>query len=269
MIPSSLLSANAIPISRSEKLRLIFFNPNEGNSYQINIRYQIADASGKISDNFDTFLLAASANNLERILNLTDGLLIAVTVNAGSNQLQAGEIFCAVALQYGSVSQSSNLLQLVAGYITGNAPLNYPLTESRDTNQTAPATICDTFPDGGAGSEMNLTLPPLFYTRITGIVFTYHASVDVAARTVTIRINNTFGAFIDLNLNATVTDSVNWLCYSFEGTLPTTIPTNTRYLPLPKLPYLRGVNIESITTNIQANDEYRNIRVYSEKYVAT
>lgn len=269
MIPNSLLSANAIPISRSEKLRLTFYNPKAGNSYTIAIRYQIADNNGTISDNFDTFLLGSNANGIARVLTLTDGLLIAVTVTASATGLQAGELYCTVALQYGDIANDSNLLQLVAGYLASNSPLNYPLTESRAINQTEPASLNDTFADPVPGNEISQSFDALYYTRITAFAFTFATDATIADRVPVLKIGNTYGYNLEISINALIVKNETITCYGLFGALPALIPTNVRYFQMPTMPFLRGLTIDTVTAGLQGGDQYSAIDFYSEKYVAT
>ena len=269
MIPNSLLSANAIPISRSEKLRLTFYSPTVGVSNTIAIRYQIADANGTISNNYDTFLLASEANGTDRVLPLTDGLLIAVTVTSTSTGLQAGELYCTMALQYGDVEADSNLLQLLAGYLASNSPLNYPLTESRAINQTEPASITDTFNDPASGNEFQLVFPQLFYTRLTNFSFQLVTDGTIGDRTIKLKISDAHGDVFYANASPNVPDSSTHTFFPTSASIPPSIPSNTHYFYIPSLPFLRGLIIESQTTNIGGGDQYTNFFFRSEKYVAT
>lgn len=262
-----LFSANAIPITPSNYLRLAFWNASDASSYTIVCRYQVQNKDGSVSDNVETVTVAASAAGQVNRLRLPYGNLLAVSLTHFSGILQNGNLYASIAIQYGDVADNSQLLPLIGGYVIESAPLNYPLTEPKAVNSGVPATVVITVPSPGLGNNQVYTSPANTQRRLSAGKITLTTDANVGNRTITLRVIDQTGQVYESTNGSFAAANETKNFFLWTTPLPTAAPTNAIYLPILQTPFLQTLAVEFNIIGVQVGDEITATSLWFDQYV--
>lgn len=264
----TLFTANAIPITPSNKLRLAFWNSGNEAGFTVVCRYQIENKDGTISQNVEQFAINAGALDQQFFINLAYGNLLAVTLATFGTTVQSGQIYATISLQYGSVNDNAQQLPLISGYVLANAPLNYPLGTTQAINSGLPATIEVAVQDPPPGTDFTHQEAPASRSRLVHGSFELVTDANAGNRTVTVKFANTSGIFW-MTQSDTVQIASETKRYIYSPLpIPAVKPTDVIYLPIPYFSVTQNLSISSQTANIQAGDAYTSQYILIERYVA-
>lgn len=262
-----LYSANAIPITPSNSLRLAFWNARSDTAYTVQLRYQIQNQDGTISNNVETLIVNAAANNQQFTIKLAYGNLLAVTASTFGTTLENGGLYCSIRLQYGDVDDNTQQLPLIAGYVLSGAPLSYPLNQPTAPNSGLPTTRSVRLVDPAAGAEFTDQQAPTSQSKLISGIFTLTTDATPGNRVVQLTVSDQNGnVFTNLASN-TVPPSSNALIQLWNTPIPAAIGPSILFLGIPKHPYLQTIQVTSLTTGIGAGDTYTGVNLYYEQLV--
>lgn len=260
-----LYSANAIPITPSNLLRLAFWNARNDTGYTVLIRYQVENKDGSVSNNIETCVVNASANNQQFAIRLPYGNLLAVTASTFGTTLQNGGLYCSIRLQYGEVNDSTQQLPLIAGYVLSGAPLSYPLNQPAAVNSGVPTTRVVQVGDPTAGNEITSTEAATSQSKLLNGRFTLTTDATVATRTVTFIVSDQTGQVYLNNASATQTAGLSVQYQLWPTPIPASIGPAVLFIGIQPTPYLQTIKIDTLTTNIQGDDQFSNIIFWLEQ----
>lgn len=262
-----LFSANAIPITPSNYLRLAFWNASDASDYTVVCRYQVQNKDGSVSDNVESVTVAASAAGQVNRLRLPYGNLLAVSLTHFSGILQNGNLYATISIQYGDVDDNSQLLPLIGGYVIETAPLNYPLTEPKAVNSGVPATVVEIPNTPAPGDDFFYASPATSQRRLAAARINYIADAGVANRNVTITVGDQNGTIYTATHGAPITAGQNINLYLWTTPLPTTSPGSVIYIPMLPTPTISTLTVECTASNMQAGDQFASAVLWFEQYV--
>lgn len=262
----TLFTANAIPITPSNILRLAFWNANDQTGYTVQVRFQIENKDGSISQNLQTIIVGAAAANTQTFIPLAHGNLLAVTMSTFGTTLQNGTLYGIASLQYGSVNDNTQQLPLISGYILADAPLSYPLGEVRSVNSGVmnPKVIAPN--DPGPGIDLSYNNSVTAQAILIAGSFLFSANATVANRVINMLIGDQNGNVYSSRVTTAITASQSKRIYFWTTPLPLTPPTLTDYIPILLTEPLRGLTLNTTTENIQNGDEFTEIRFHFKEY---
>lgn len=262
-----LYSAQAIPVTPANKLRVLLSNANPDASYTVIARWQIQNKDGSISNNAETITASANGQQETFTWSLPYGNLLAVSLFVNSTLLQNGTLYGVIQLQYGTVLNPTNLLPLTAGYIAGNAALNYPLSEPKAVNDGNPSYLTRNIGDPAAGAEIDYQASQTGYTKITGGSFLLICDANVAARLVNVTLTANGAPIWSVDAAATVAANSSTRFIICDTPPPTVVPANFKYIQLPRIQPIFNLRLRTTTANIQVGDQYSEINIANELYV--
>lgn len=251
----SLFTANAIPITPSNKLRLAFWNGGAESAFTVVCRYQIENKDGTISQNVETFHVPNSGADVQFFINLAYGKLIAVTLATFNTTIQSGQLYATISLQYGNVNDNSQQLPLISGYVLANAPLNYPLGNTVAVNSDNPASVIVAAPDPDHGADLNYSETPTSLSELWHGSFRFTTEPAVATRTVQIQLLSFAGVFWIANATASQVASETKTYILSPLPTPTVSVTDVIYIPIPPVKPTFTLRINTVINNIQLSDQ--------------
>lgn len=262
----SLFTANAIPITPSNLLRLAFWNASNQTGYTVQVRYQIENKDGSISQNLQTIVVGAAAANSQTLIPLAYGNLLAVTMSTFGTTLQNGTLYGIASLQYGSVNDNTQQLPLISGYVLANAPLSYPLGQVRSVNSGVmnPTVIAPN--DPGPGNELSYSNSVTAQAILVAGSLLFTTNATVASRIVNIAIGDQNGTVYSSRVTTAQTAGKSFRLCFWTTPLPLTPPAFTDYIPILLTEPLRGLTLNTTTENIQNGDEFTEIRLHFNEY---
>lgn len=264
----SLYSANAIPVDNGNRLRFTLVNATTDNTLTVTARWTVLQKNGKLSENAESFQVAPNAGEQTFAFKLTDGHLIAATLTGAASGLQSGMLYGVIALQYGDVNTTTQILRLMSGYVLNNAPLNYPLGDVSAVNSGLGATNIVSVSPPGAGTELNFSLATDGRSTLYNAIFEFSASADVADRTPVFTFADANNQFWQSTISAKITANQIVTIILTKNPIPATIPADVRYLPMCHHAPMQQLTITTLTANIQAADEYSRIRLWPTLWAA-
>lgn len=263
-----LYSANAIPITPSNRLRLAFWNSDPDNAQTVLVLWRIQNKDGTISNNAEQITVTAGAAGQEAVFPLTYGELLAVTLSTFNTVLQNGELYAVIILQNGSVNDNRQQLPLISGYILANAPLSYPLGRVEAVNSGVPAMMFKTFNDPPTGADLGITVSGTARSAIEVGSFAYVADANVAVRVVQLSLTSNGTPFWKSVIKNPITANQSIDIILSKTPKPTDVPTNTQYLEIPLHSPIFNLGIVTLTAGIQAGDQITNINFGLTRYTA-
>lgn len=179
---------------------------------------------------------------------------IFVSTDDGGNAFSFGTIFMVIAL----TANENVLQQLTSGYVYNLHHLSWPNQQNAEPRAERGFFDTITGSNPAAGDEIDEDVATAQIWRIQSIFFTLVTDATAIARrvhfVVTLLGNPILHAFSDQDQTASLTR--NYTCAPF-GALPDTLDANEILIPIPHdLLLSDAVDIETVTTNLQAGDNF-------------
>lgn len=263
-----LYSANAIPITPSNRLRLAFWNSDPDNAQTVLVLWRVQNKDGTISNNAEQIIVTAGAAGQEAIFPLPYGELLAVTLSTFNTVLQNGELYAVIIVQNGSVNDNRQQLPLISGYILANAPLSYPLGRVEAVNSGVPAMMFKTFNDPSTGGDLSITVSTTARSAIELGRFTFVADGQVANRTIQLVLTSNGTTFWKSVVKSTITAGLTQDIILTKTPKPVDVPADTQYLEIPIHPPIFNLGIATVVTGIQSGDQITNVTFGLTQYTA-
>lgn len=252
---SSLLSSNAIPITRGSKLRIQGWNPI-GAQEIFNIRTLIEDISGNIIEGFDQLAVPTASSTANKLLSLTDGRLISVTISSTNATANRGSFYAIAELIRGDVIDASSRLLLAAGYLDASHSVNYPLGTIDDMNSGDGVINALGSNTPAAGAEIQFATSTTIRIKLRGGKFRLVTSAAVATRTVAFAGSRNSVDIFRVTARTTQLASLTRDYWLWIGeNMPADVGQDI-YLPIPNDLDSDQISLTTATTNIQAGDQF-------------
>jgi hypothetical protein len=262
-----LLSANAIPLTRNSQLRVSIRNIT-GAAQTYVVLVKTIDETGKLINAAYELSLGTSSLPNVQLYPLTNGFLISAQVKALNPLLIRTGVYVTLELQSGSptTTDNTNILPLTSGYVDYTKPLGYPLSQPESSLSGLGDVVNLSTANPAAGAEIAAPVAVNQLYQPLGAGFVLTTSAVAATRTVNIRydVNSATVALIPSRTNQGTFTTVTYLLWRGPN-LPT--DTTTRiYIPIPDA--FKGVAAiwNTVTTNIQAGDQFSAISTQIERW---
>ena len=186
---------------------------------------------------------------------------IFLTTFTDSPQVELGEEYATIYLR----ANKTRILKLAAGFISKQAGIGYPLTESKTelSDSRASTTITGTVP--ATGAEINDNISGNRALMVSCIKFRFTTDANVANRRVHLTFrpdasNKVFDIFGDQDQAAGTTRDY---IFAKFGAIPDTLDNSITLCPLPEGVYIGSASsIQTETLNLQAGDAFTSIFYY-------
>jgi hypothetical protein len=200
------------------------------------------------------------------IIHLSEGFLLSVQALALGANIQRGQLYVTILVARGAVP--TGFARLTEGYVDGTGCLAWPpgKQESSVSGRGVIRSITGTNP--AAGAEVSETVPTNARWRPIAVRLTLVTDATVSSRVVTVTLDD--GATVYLQVpsavaqTASLTNSYNLGADMIQiGAITTAI-----LIPLPAELYMpAGHRIRSLTTNLQAGDNYGAPQLLVEEWI--
>jgi len=187
---------------------------------------------------------------------LSEGFLLSARITATGGNVTAGSTFVTFAITQSPNASAVTLQTVIAGFLTSAAPASYPGSTIFTPAEGPTFTLSQALSNPAAGAEFtgNLDLNLRGYIATFMAVFT--ASAAAATRTLQLTLNNTAGEFWRSRVGITATaNQVTRVVGAVTGTETYTAGSYASIL-LPAGPFEPSLSISTLTTNIQAGDQW-------------
>lgn len=199
-------------------------------------------------------------------LELGSGRLIALDHNTCNLVTRRGEVYvqCEIS-KWGTTNFPENGVSLFRGYFAGNQHLSWTMGESSHnedmlSGQGLIRTITGT--DPAAGAELTETVPVNVRWKLKNINWTFVTDATVSTRTCRLIIDDgtstIFNRFCKVNQTAGQTEAYQALPMGYDITAAEGTSSNQLFIILPgeEIILMQGARMRTITTNLQAGDNY-------------
>lgn len=228
----SLLSAQAIPVDPSYRLRLKIY-AMEAQATDGWLRWTVIQPDGTIQNSSALIRFSAITGTKVLFFRIGTGRFIGASVTVGDSQPEYGTLYAELSLLTGEPQDFDQTLWLTAGYISLTGFIAWPTTIPQGLGTINPAIVAQLLPNPAIGNNLVFT-PSIFpLINVTGLTFTYVCSATVANRIIrayiTLQSTRVWSAIARKALTA---NEVYTVCLTSLSPLPDDT-TESIYLPLP------------------------------------
>lgn len=224
--------------------------------------------SGELKQNVqDMFPTSDKVQNNFRF-NLAQGFLLSVQLGFRGAAAKRGQTFAFVSLQRVSGTSGFGTATLFADYISEQASLGWPGAQQR-ANTEGPGFIHSQLTTNpAAGAEMIVTVPASTRWGIISDIFALQTSATVANRNVEFLIDDGVNSYWRVTAPVTVPASTLQIFSVAAFNYPQGIVATDSVLPMPaNLRLIAGHRLRTLTTNLQAGDQYSGLVTLVEEWL--
>lgn len=244
------------------------FNPSVAANVNVSIRY--LDAAGEVLPQFQQFQNIPASGTVHTFnFRGSEGYVLSATISTPG--ASGGAVY--VQLEVGRGAGSQDLTEghlLIAGYPGSFAALGYPQTQPLPPNAGAGFTRSVTVTNPAAGADWSITVPTGASWTLNGVSALFTASAAVANRLPEIVLVSPGGTNLFVGTQNTFVTASQAITFMTGGNQVTLMPNaNLAYVATNTSIRLQaGAVIKSVTTGIQAGDQWSNIVLQVQEQVA-
>lgn len=189
--------------------------------------------------------------------HLPDGWLLGVEVHATAGAPRRGQVWVVVDLMRGASASAVLVQTLTQGYITDTSRLAWPGSPIRDSAEGPGVLRSITGTNPAAGVELSEAVPTNARWRLHAIQFTLVTAVAAANREVALTFDDGAAVFARVPSGFTHIASTTVVYSAFHhAPRNTAAQDTTKNFPIPRIDLQGGFRINTVTTAIQAADDY-------------
>ena len=244
------------------------FNPSVAANVNVSLRY--LDAQGEILPQFQQFTNIPAAGTVHTFnFRGSEGYVLSATISTPG--ASAGAVY--VQLEVGRGAGAQDLTEghlLIAGYPGSFAALGYPQTQPLPPNAGAGFSRAITVTNPAAGADWSVTVPTGAVWTLNSVSALFTASAAVANRLPAIVLVAPGGTNLFTGTQNTFVTASQAITFMTGGNQVTLMPNaNLAYVATNTSIRLQaGAVIKSVTSGIQAGDQWSNIIVQVQEQVA-
>jgi len=255
-------------LTRDSFLQVNIWPPSAVDS--ITVAWKILSSDGKLNVSQATFTNFTPNAQNQYLQPLTEGFLLSLAVtNSNAGTVHRGRDFVQVGIQMGPAAGTPFYRVLISGYPTHVSALGWPEGSVIDS-LTGPGWLQTSTNAPAAGADFSIAFSQ--YTRIWihSLSATLATSATVANRTPVFELLDISGNVV-WQIAPTVVQAAS-LVYVYnlgEALTLSADVNNNKVIPLPEEVYIYGggsAAIKSVTTNIQAADQWSNVMLCIEQW---
>jgi hypothetical protein len=232
------------------------------------VRSRLVDLDGRVYPSSDRHVPNSDRTSASTDHPLGAGWLLGCEVFASSSSPRVGQVFVLVEVMRGSGAGATVLQTLLQGYVSDTARLSWPGSFNRWSTEGAGVLRSVTGTDPAAGVEINETVPTNARWRIHGFTAQLVTSAVVASREMALILDDGANVFVRVPAGAGQTASLTRLYSAFYAAQRNTLLIDTTInFPLPRLDLQGGHRIRTITTAIDAGDNWGAPQMLVEEWI--
>lgn len=232
------------------------------------IRFRLLRNDGQISE-FQRTITSTGLYAIDTLnIPLAEGFLLAVSVHPDGSALSPGHTYCKVFLTRGGIAFQNFTQVLIAGHITQHFPQSWPGNTLKAPLDDKGAIFQLVGVNPAPGAEVNFVLPNNGFERwkIRGIFFTLVCNATVATRTVNLQLTRAGTTWYDRPAETDLTAGQTGIFFCTATGYAPRSNISRIAIELPRdLEMTFGDSINTLTTNIQAGDDFNAPRAIVEQ----
>lgn len=262
---ATLISSNAVPTTKDSALR---FNITNGyiDTLEIICRYQVLLDSGELLDGEQVVNIANGDSVQTAALRLGDGQLISASVHDNSGTSQYGQVWADIRLIRDGGGAVSIEQLLASGYVYNLTALNWPSYSHKSPQEDTSAIHQYAGSPPGPGSEIFDNLSPAVYSKLVGMIINFNTDANVADRTLILEFRLDSQLAYTCRIPTKMTASQSYVICGLYGSDTVADSGNVFHFAIPDHLEAAGITVTSETANLQAGDDYANIRYFYRPY---
>jgi hypothetical protein len=200
---------------------------------------------------------ASDRTSVTTDFHLVDGWLLGCEVHAVAGTPRRGQVFVVVDLVRGSSATPDVLQTLLQGYVTDTSRLAWPGSPIRSSIEGPGVLRSIAGANPAAGANIVETVPTNARWRLHAIQFSLVTAIAAANREVALTFDDGATVFARVPSGFTHVASTT-IVYSAFHHAPrnTAAQDTTKNFPLPRIDLQGGFRFNTVTTNLQAADDY-------------
>jgi hypothetical protein len=226
-------------------------------SVRLTIRGYTRDVTDRVTPFEFAHVPASNRTITSTIHPLPEGELLNVTVFLNGAAPITGQTFVRLQLLRGRETSSVVLGTLAAGYVTAVQPLAFPGSGVKSSLAGPGALRSITGTNPAAGVEISETVPTNARWRVYAVRFALVTDATVASRESLLTFDDGATVFaVSMPAGAQAASSTfthDWFHHTFPRVAAASAELNQ---PLPRIDLLAAARVRTVTTNLQAGDNY-------------
>lgn len=260
------LAPSAFYTQLEDHLRITSFNSLTGVELQVRTRWLLWD--GRRQAGSDRHVPNTDRTAATTFIPAPDGWLLGCEVIATVAAPRVGQCFVVVDVVRGSASTAFPLHTLVQGYVTDTSRLAYPGSPIAASIAGPGVLRSITGTDPAAGAEVSETVPTNARWRPLALTVALVTAVAAANREVSLVLDDGANIYARVPSGFTQVASLTRTYSTFHHAPRNTIAQdNTLNFPLPRLDMQGGHRIRTVTTNLQAGDDFGAPQLLVEEWI--
>jgi hypothetical protein len=243
----------ALLVNSEDSLAIVLYVGSTGPVVTISARLMLP--SFEVTQIQRTVAVTNISAGQQVLFPLFEGWLLGLSVNASSDGVASGNVFCAVYLVRGGLLTTQTAVRLCSGFVSSLDGLQWPYGRNVTSvgQPTHPESGSGAAP--GAGAEFVDTGNAWELFRFHYVKFRLVTAVAAATRQCYIELSNSFGVLGRFAANATQLASLTRDYYAVVGAAVPAATSTHIYIPLPDVPYGETPSLAIRVDNIQAADQ--------------
>jgi len=249
------LSPSAMLIGPDDGLRIRSFNSVGGVNLAIEGRR--VEPDGTIVPFADRHVPASDRSEGTSLVNVGPGVLLNVSVRASAGAPRRGQCYVVLDVVRGFTGAIQPLACLLQGYVTDTSRRAWPDSPLELSAEGPGVLTTAAFTDPAAGVEISVTVPPNARWRPLALFYALVTDGTAANRESALVIDDgaTVYARVPSGFTQTATLTVSYSAFHHAPRF-TLAQDTTKNFPLPRIDMPTGHRLRTITTNLQAGDNY-------------
>jgi hypothetical protein len=261
-----LAGSNSFFLTGEESLRVRSFNSAAGVTLALEGRLlqptgEIVPVSGPMATTADRTIQTATHA-------LGAGWLLHVSVRASAGSPRVGQCYVVVEIVRGQTGAFQTLGAILEGYVTDTTPLVWPGTLCQSSADGPGVIRSIAGSDPAAGAEFSETVPTNARWRLLGVDVPLVTDATAANREAVLTIDD--GAAVVAEIAAGTAQAASLTRrYSFARGVQRGGPAASTIInaPIPDAMLMGGYRVRSVTTNLQAGDNYGAPQLWVEEWI--
>lgn len=218
------------------------------------VRVRMPD--GRVNQMVFNQALLSDRSILRNRFRLGPGSLLSVVALHDSVAVGVNDCYVRVALSRDPLTADSGQMVLFQGYATYGGSLSWPGSGSIQPGSGvgSPRAVLGSVPAPGA--EIVYTVPTNSHLKVTGIRFNLTTDATVATRRVVLIVDDGTTECVRRLVVTTQAASITALYHFFPWGAAEAVSTSVYMIPFPSFQCAEGWRIQTLTTLIQAGDQY-------------
>ncbi len=232
------------------------------------VRLRILLPTGEVVSSVHSVAIGGSASPQDFFFEEAEGFLLDVTVGPASVAARRGDTFVQVSLAQGTATNFDDFALLVSDYVTDSTLLGWPNTFLRNQVDGDGSIVANSQGAPLAGADFAVTVSNPNVWRLKTFTASLTTAIAVANREVRLTIEDNAGSVFSV-VTAAFTQVAS-LTFAYSWNLGVQRLAGTQFnvisLPLPEVRVRSLFVIRTVTTNLQAADQWSSAIYLIERY---